>query len=112
MDLDTIRTRMEEISKTAHELYNGVKRDCPSLPDPTQWILNQAVMRAAWEKSYHSAAKKSEPLQSMILRNPYSKYMRFMYNAYPPGFGDEIIQAYKEGRTFDGVAVYYRLIND
>ncbi len=112
MELDAIRIHMEEISKTANELYNDVKRDCPSLPDPTQWILNQANMRMAWEKFYHTTVKKSEPLQSMIFRNPYSKYMRFMYHAYPPGFGVEIIQAYKEGRPFEGAVVYQRLINN
>jgi hypothetical protein len=88
-----------------------VKRDCPSLPDPTQWILNQASMRATWEKFFHNTYKKSEPIRSMILRNPYCKYMRFMYDSYPPGFGDEIIKAYQEGRQFDGLQVYQQLTN-
>ena len=46
-----------------------------------------------------------------MLRNSYSKYMRFMYESYPPGFGDEIIKAYQEERPFDSIAVYQQLMN-
>jgi len=48
-------------------------------------------------------------LRSMLLGNPYSKYMRFMYESYPPGFGDEIRRCFAEGKPFDGAVVYYHL---
>jgi len=107
--IEAIKKRMEEIAHTAEGLYNSVTRDCPGLPSPTKWILNQANMRASWERYYHITNRKREPFRSIILRNSYSKYMRFMYESYPPGFGDEIIQAYKEERPFDGAVVYYHL---
>jgi hypothetical protein len=100
---------MEELSHIADGLYNEVKRNCPGLPNPTEWIMNQASMRASWERYYTITDRKREPFRSIMLRNPYSKYMRFMYESYPPGFGDEIIKAHQEGRPFDGAVVYYHL---
>ncbi len=104
-----IRQKMQEISTTADGLYHAAKRDCPGVPEPMGWILNQAAMRASWERFHAITDRKREPFRSIMLRNPYSKYMRFMYESYPPGFGDEIIAAYKEERPFDGAVVYYHL---
>ena len=107
-----IRQRMQELSDAADGLYHAAKRDCPGIPEPMGWILNQAAMRATWERFHAITDRKREPFRSIMLRNPYSKYMKFMYESYPPGFGDEIIQAYKEERPFDGAVVYYRLMFD
>jgi len=104
-----IRQRMLEMSNTADGLYHAAKRDCPGIPTPTEWILQQATMRASWERWYTITNKKREPFRSIMLRNAYSKYMKFMYDSYPPGFGDEIMKAYQDGTSFHGVQTFLQL---
>jgi len=108
-ELEHIKASMVIMADRAEQLYQGTKRDCPGMPTPIQWILTQAFMRASWERFYATTNKKPDPLRSMLLGNPYSKYMRFMYESYPPGFGDEIRRCFAEGKPFDGAVVYYHL---
>jgi hypothetical protein len=106
---DEIKKQMKDITNAAHALYNSAKRDCPGIPNPTEWILQQDTMRASWERWYTITNKKREPFRSIMLRNAYSKYMKFMYDSYPPGFGDEIMKAYQDGNPFDGVQTFLQL---
>ena len=38
---DEIKKQMKDITNAAHALYNAAKRDCPGIPTPTEWILQQ-----------------------------------------------------------------------
>jgi len=87
----------------AEQLYNDIKKECPDLPNPSTWILNQTSMRNAWEIYYN------HPHQPIMMDNAFSKYMKFMYDSYPPGFGDEMKKAYREHGIINGAILYHKL---
>ena len=78
-----------ELLEHANALYMKSKTvDCKSI-DPVTWIYNQDKLRNTWEKF----TEKSNDLgiyTPILLDNEFSKYMKFMYDSFPPGFGNLI----------------------
>ena len=90
------KKRLEVTANIAEELYSKIKDKSSEVPSPASWIYNQNIMRKIWEEFYSKACNNPEPLRSFILGNAYSRYMKFMYDSYPPGFGDEILKSYNK----------------
>jgi hypothetical protein len=100
-----IVSKMEEYSAQSRELYNiCCDNGCENLVDPTNWILNQDKMRMAWEKF------KGEIKSDVFMNNNcFTTYMDFMYNTYPPNFGNKIKECYANNVDFDGANVFVQL---
>ena len=85
-----------EKSKT---LYHKLVEKGEKALDPVNWLYNQTLMRYSWETfEWH------------MEKNELYEYMEFMYNEYPPAFGDAMKQGLKDG-MFDGASTYYSLKN-
>lgn len=101
--LDRIREFMNRNFDTAQELFVAFKSECSehqTILCPVQWLYNQNTMRDMWERF------RMKPLA--MLDNSFSKYMKFMYYSYPPGFGDAS-RYQKKNEVVDFAAVYRSL---
>jgi hypothetical protein len=110
--VENIKKRMEIMADIAEKLHNDAKTEgCMDLPDPSVWILNQNKMRESWEKYSNTTNEKMGIFGAVMLDNSFGRYMKFMYESYPPGFSDEIKKVYHKGGVFDGALTYYKLMN-
>lgn len=93
------------ISDTAEGLYNDCV--CEDLPDPATWIYNQDKMRRMWSSfKEHNTKYKKKNIVNDILDNSYAKYMNFMYDTYPIGFGNEMQKCFREKKSMDCVETF------
>jgi hypothetical protein len=78
-----------EILDQANELYIKSKTvDCNSI-DPVTWIINQEKLRKSWE-TFEEKSNNLGIYKPIIMDNEFSKYMKFMYDSFPAGYGDFI----------------------
>lgn len=110
MDLETTRKKLQLIEKTADILFQKAhtESDCPDLSDPLIWLLNQNEMRLSWQ--LYNEELNNTKFKSKMLDTPFSKYMQFMYNTYPPGFGDILNKKYETTEKVDTAQIYHDLI--
>jgi hypothetical protein len=78
-----------ELLDKANELYLKSKSIDSSSIDPVNWLYNQDKLRIAWE-FFAEKSKNLGPFESIIMDNEFSQYMKFMYNAFPAGYGEII----------------------
>jgi hypothetical protein len=94
-----------EILEHANELYLKSKKvDCNSI-DPMTWIYNQNKLRNSWEKFI----EKSDNLgiyKPILMDNEFSKYMKFMYDSFPSGYGDLIKDTIAENMNIKKMTPY------
>jgi hypothetical protein len=112
IDTDDITSKLEKYGKKSEILYNDCKNEGPmdKLPDPTTWIWNQDTMRTSWEEFQLKLENNTNVMKKILLNNSFSKYMSFMYAAYPPGFGKKIKECYDKNIVCDGTEIYLSLI--
>ena len=90
----TKMTKLKQTADKAEELWAVCQDDgCDGLPNPTNWLYNQDSMRTMWESSKET---QNNIFMELMFNNSYSQYMDFMYNNYPPGFGNKIRKCHKE----------------
>ena len=109
--------KMKEYADVSDKLYKKAQQelteeDTDDILDPINWLGNQFAMRASWE-SYVSSirdGKLPEFLKDQMLKNnPVSKYLKFMYDTYPAGYGDELIKRCNNNVGCDGAEIFMRL---
>ena len=111
-DLSTIREQMEKYAIKSQELYKiCCQEGCKGIINPTSWILNQDTMRKSWEEYKKDMESKPLFFSNLMLNNSFSKYMLFMYNTYPSGFGNKLKECYKNNQVIDGAYIFYNLKN-
>lgn len=108
-EIEDLRIKMIEWSETSNKLYNLVKDECKDLPDPTNWLINQEKMRNSWEE-YKNTKTENNLVNKLLLNNNFAKYMDFMYNTYPKGYGEKLQQLYKDKIYCDGALEFYKII--
>lgn len=113
--LASVRRNMEKISDESDILYANCGDECDVL-SPTMWLFNQDQMRKMWEEfKIKTETLHENPsmriYSNTILNNSCAKYMEFMYQNYPPGFGREMEKSYSDGVTSDGAKTFLNLIN-
>ena len=107
-----LTNKLYEYQEKSKELYTICHDEgCDNLPDPTNWIFNQDKMREMWE-NYKARCDECDHimLKNMMLNNSFSKYMEFMYDTYPCGFGNEFKHCYDNEVEFDGTETFSKLI--
>jgi len=103
-----LKELMKSYSKNAIKLHNEcLNEKCKAL-DPDSWIANQDKMRKAWE-AFNLKLENNKVLKKIMLNNSYSNYMQFMYDTYPPGFGNKIAYHFNNGISCDGAEIFANL---
>ena len=100
--------KLKKYGDESEKLYQNCVNVCPDLLDPTIWIYNQTQMRQSWE-IFKADIMKTKDFGKLMLNCSFSKYMKFMYDTYPAGFGDEIKNCYENGLVCDGAEIYHKL---
>jgi len=106
--LEEIRIELVNKNKKSEELFELAKQDIVDEDfniNPATWIFNQTKMRTTWEK-HKIAFDNLSPVGVIMMNNPFSNYMKFMYDNYPPGFGEALATRLRAG---DMSEVYYDL---
>ena len=78
----------EQLDK-ANELYLKSKAIDSNSICPINWLYNQDKLRNAWE-FFEDKSKNLCPFENIIMDNEFSQYMKYMYNAFPAGYGEII----------------------
>jgi hypothetical protein len=113
IDKQKLKIKMEIMNNVSKELYNKCLTDpgCENLVDPVNWIYNQDKMRTMWEMYKPTYKDQSNLFKMCIANNNFSKYMDFMYDTYPIGFGNKLKECYNKNIPFDGAQEFYSLSN-
>lgn len=110
INLSNIRNDMKEYSIKSEELYRVCcDEGYEGLFDPVIWIQNQDKMRKSWEEYKSNMEKKPSFFSKLMLNNSFSKYMSFMYDTYPSGFGNKLEECYNNNEVIDGAEIFYKL---
>lgn len=104
-EIEEIKKRLITTFQIAEKLYEEAKEYIApndiDLFKPSILINNQDDIRKTW------------PIFKKEIENPetnsFYKYMDFMYNSYPEGFGSEIARCVQEYNYADGAEIYYKL---
>lgn len=113
-EIEKLRPKLRELAHKALELYNDFLND----PDhnekdkdfkPMVWLLNQDRMRHAWNNCKIAAQKHRPIIKNMLLDNVFANYMHFMYDIYPPGFGNILLYQFISNQECDGAEIFYYL---
>lgn len=85
------------------------------MPPPSTWIWNQTTLRENWTKINYILDENDDTIatvkdKSRIIRESATfRYMKFMCENFPPGFGDEMKKSFKENTEFDPPRVFFEL---
>ena len=94
MDIFEEKINFGELLDKAKELHIKSKTfDCNGV-DPVNWIYNQDKLRKSWE-IFNKKAENMGPFKDAFINNDWYKYMQFMYDSFPAGYGDLIQQQIK-----------------
>lgn len=102
------------------EIFNAIELRKDIL-NPSNWLDNQTLMRKKYEEdtSYSNQLTFDIPNDEGVIIKYTSKdfietnidrYMKFMYNNYPIGYGEELIKNFKINGFCDGAEIYYEKI--
>ena len=109
---DILIQQMKKYGDKSEKLYQICLDDfCETVLDPTTWIYNQTGMRKSWE-NFKEEIIKTKNIGKLMLNCSFSKYMKFMYDTYPEGFGDAIKNCYENNLDMDGAEIFHKLITD
>ena len=116
-DRHSLELQLIEYDKTAKILFAiCASEECDGLPNPTLWIYNQNEMRKLWDEWKENLQNLNKPLLQFTFKYPsnsYNVYMDYMYKTYPPGFGENLKNAYidsKEGEIIDVCKIFNELM--
>lgn len=113
MEKQNIITKMEDYHDKSKELYKVCcEEGCENVINPILWIFNQDKMRYMYELHKKNIETQKEPFKTIMLNNSLSKYMKFMYDTYPCGFGNEMKRCYDNNIEFDGANIFIKLMNN
>ena len=86
-------THMDKLYEEANKLYNICKEEnTPNIVTPTIWLLNQDEMKLKWADYNVLLEKISEDSKNVLINSSLSKYMTFMCDSYPDGFGKKLFE--------------------
>lgn len=92
---------------------DAIEQGCTEIVDPTKWLRNQSSMRKSWEEYKKAFSNSSNNEQKVfnktLLNNEFARYMNFMYDNYPEGFGEKIHEHAVKGEDMDGAKIYMEL---
>ena len=84
-------TYLDKIFEEAQRLYKICEEEnIQNIVTPTIWLLNQDTMREKWIEYNKLLESVTEESKNILLNNNLSKYMTFMYDSYPEGFGKKL----------------------
>ena len=87
---------LHNISKTSTSLYHAAKKSKSGwVPDPILWLAWQDYNRKLW-------VDKNVPVS-------HSKYYKYMYDSYPPEFGNSMAECHNKKYKCTSVHVYMEL---
>jgi hypothetical protein len=105
-----IITDMQNYAIRSEELYKiCLNEGCEGIIDPTTWLFDQDSMRYTWEKYIEEFENKPDIIKDMMLNNSYSKYMLFMYDTYPPEFGNKLKECHQKKIDCNGAYIFWKL---
>lgn len=105
-----IRNKLSIIGDNAYKLYNNALNDhCEHLLKPTDWLYNETAMRESWNKFKLECNKSGELIRTSMLNNSFSKYMDYMCENYPIGYGKITKEKLTNKQVLDGAKIYYEL---
>ena len=106
----TIISEMQNYAIKSQELYKiCCNEGCEGMICPTTWLFNQDSMRNTWETYIKNMDNKPDFFRNMMLNNSHSKYMLFMYDTYPPGFGNKLKECYDNKVDCNGAEIFWNL---
>lgn len=109
-----IRKKMEILNDISKQLYNDCIKETfndINILDPVNWLANQENMRKLYESYINKTILSNNTLTENLINNKLIKYMKFMYDNYPIGFGDELIKKCKNKEIWDGAEIYYEKLH-
>jgi hypothetical protein len=75
----------------ARKLWRDMNGAAHGIPDPPNWLFNQPNMRMMYEIMCMGL---SEGKSRSDLTPEFIKYFKFMYESFPPGYSDIILDEY------------------
>ena len=110
--IQQIKEDMDKWGHHSEQLHQEAIQDqCDGLLSPLRWIFNQDSMRKSWE-SWRNDMKTKPPIAQQLLgNNSFTKYMDFMYDTYPSGFGRALKYSHENEDYCDGAEIFYKLTN-
>lgn len=118
--ISKIRKRMEILNNISKQLYdecikefnyNTNEKDIKVL-DPVNWLVNQENMRILYESYTNKTITSNNILTEQLIDNKFIRYMKFMYDNYPIGFGKELLNKYKNKEKYDSAEIYYEKLQN
>lgn len=108
--INLTKIKMGKILNEARTLYSQVKNSSDEdneILDPVQWVYNQTEMRESWEKYLNDISQiENGEFLNMQINNDLSKYMNYMCENFPMGFGDALLYKVKNNLFCDGAEIY------
>lgn len=127
--ISQIRKKLQILSKLSKQLYDDCIKDeeiseeeKKQLLNPTKWLSNQQNMREYYEHYIQYTKEISEiKIEEIgnvldditvkeLVNNKFVKYMKFMYDNYPVGYGETIKAKHKNKEFYDGAEIYYEMV--
>ena len=94
---EQMRIIMRNNANIADRLYQNACKEIQDsnseqLPNPVEWLYNQDSLRESWisYKDMMMLVSPSHELHNTMINNAFGKYMQFMYDTYPPNFGNSL----------------------
>jgi hypothetical protein len=90
-EIEKSKKILEDTFKLADEYYADAIKNGSNVLDPEKWIDNQDKMRFLYEKfkNVTSEFKSMEGFDNELSKNASYKYSNFMYEFFPPNYGNE-----------------------
>ena len=102
-----MKNKLEELNDKSNDLYQKYIEDDDDddtnpfkAPDPVQWLFNQDNMRNMW-KDWIKNLPENEILKNVLIDNSFHRYMNFMYENYPSGFGNCVKRGMNPHKSYD-----------
>lgn len=93
VELNKALTHLDKLHEESIRLYQVCKEEnVESLVSPSIWLLNQDTMREKWKEYGEMLEKLSEESRGVVVGCAMAKYMSFMCDSYPDGFGKRLFE--------------------
>lgn len=111
--IQQIKEQMEKWGLHADQLHRQCIQDkCDDILEPHIWIYKQDSMRKSWESWRENMENKSPVVRQLLDNNSFTKYMDFMYDTYPAGFGNSLTESRENDDYCDGAEIFYNMTNN
>lgn len=117
-NISKTRKKMKILNDISLHLYNECIKEMiydsdeenNKILDPVNWLVNQEIMRKLYESYINKTMVSDNIWTKQLSNNNFIKYMKFMYDNYPVGFGKELLNKYENNEICDASAIYYKKI--